>query len=253
MRGLLAQLLLIVLLADPAGVEADPRWLLRALPGSYPDVTYFIPTDAQAIALTIDDGVDPRTTPAILDALQSYGVTATFFLLSDSIAGNEALVRRIIEEGHEIGHHMTGDEITVLLPDGELARKFAEAADKLEAYGTVNWFRPGTGFYDARMRALSVRHGYRIALASIAPIDTLLADATRMAAFIDWAIEPGSIVVLHDVGARGHRTEQTLHILLPRLLERGFQVMSLSRLAGLAAGQENRAIGSAESPALRQQ
>ena len=37
--------------------------------------------------------------------LRTNSATATFFLTSDSVAGNEALVRRIVAEGHEIGHH----------------------------------------------------------------------------------------------------------------------------------------------------
>ena len=36
--------------------QAEPRWLVRALPGDYPNVVYFVPTDEKAIALTIDDG-----------------------------------------------------------------------------------------------------------------------------------------------------------------------------------------------------
>ena len=59
--------------------SAEPRWLVKALPGSYPAVVYFVPTDQQAIALTIDDGLDQETTPLILDTLLAHQVNAKIF------------------------------------------------------------------------------------------------------------------------------------------------------------------------------
>lgn len=214
--------------------EAEPRWLIRALPGSYPEIVYFVPTREPAIALTIDDGLDPETTPEILDVLKRHRVRATFFLVSDSLDGNRQLARRIIEEGHEIGHHMTKDEVTVSLPEEELVAKFNEAADALEALAPIRWFRPGSGRYDDRVLALTRARGYRIALASVAPLDTVIGNPQRMAGFIGWMVQPGSVVVLHDVGGRGHRTVATLEQLLPILHDRGYTVTSLGELAARA-------------------
>ncbi|MGD8832081.1 MAG: polysaccharide deacetylase family protein [Pseudomonadales bacterium] len=213
--------------------DAEPRWLVRALPGAYPEIVYFVPTHAHAVALTIDDGLDPETTPAILDVLQAHGVHATFFLVSHSIPGNEALVARILDEGHEIGNHMTQDEVTVKLSDEALAAKFHEAADVLDALGPVVWFRPGSARYDDRVLALTRAHGYRIALASVAPLDTVIHSPRTMAGFIAWMVEPGSIIVLHDVSDRGRRTAETLERLLPELTERGYSVLTLSALDAL--------------------
>jgi peptidoglycan/xylan/chitin deacetylase (PgdA/CDA1 family) len=131
---------------------------------------------------------------------------------------------------------MTRDELTVNLPPEELQQAFVKAAVTLEAHGTVRWFRPGSGLYNEQMRALAKHHGYRIALASVPPIDIVLADATRMAALVDWMVKPGSVVVLHDVGERGRRTVETLEILLPRLQGRGLAVTSLHELEALAIG-----------------
>jgi peptidoglycan/xylan/chitin deacetylase (PgdA/CDA1 family) len=224
----------IALVATGCTQEAEPRWLVQALPGDYPEVVYFVPTSARAIALTIDDGLDPETTPAILDVLEEHGATATFFLVSHSLDGNEDLIRRILDDGHEIGHHMTEDEVTVSLTADELTAKFNEAADALEAITTVRWFRPGSGRYNDTVLALIRERGYRIAMASVAPLDTLIAHSHSMALFINWMVEPGSIVVLHDVADRGRRTVATLDRLLPILHDRGYAVMSLSELDSLA-------------------
>ena len=57
------------------------------------------------LALTFDDGPHPVHTPVLLDGLKERGVPATFFLMGSCIPGNEALVKRMQEEGHLIGNH----------------------------------------------------------------------------------------------------------------------------------------------------
>ena len=57
------------------------------------------------VALTFDDGPHKSCTPKLLDGLKERGVHATFFLMGQSIPGNEDLVRRMQEEGHLIGNH----------------------------------------------------------------------------------------------------------------------------------------------------
>lgn len=235
-------LLLLALVAGACSREAEPRWLVRALPGSYPEIVYFVPTRAQAMALTIDDGLDPETTPAILDVLHAHGATATFFLVSDSLPGREALIGRILAEGHEVGHHMTEDETSVRLPDAELTAKFNEAADAFETVAPIVWFRAGGGRYDDRILALTRARHYRIAMASVAPLDTIVHNPDQMAHYIAWMVEPGSVVVLHDVGGRGARTAETLKELLPVLAERGFSVLSLSALDSLAVHDDDHAV-----------
>ena len=57
------------------------------------------------IALTFDDGPDPIITPQVLDILKRHNARATFFMLGYHVPGNEAVVKRIHQEGHEIGNH----------------------------------------------------------------------------------------------------------------------------------------------------
>lgn len=55
--------------------------------------------------ITIDDGPDPRTTPALLRALESHGIRATFFLIGQRAVEHPELVKAIHEAGHLIGNH----------------------------------------------------------------------------------------------------------------------------------------------------
>jgi len=62
-------------------------------------------TSGNRVALTFDDGPDPRTTPLILDTLRERGVEATFFVVGDQVAKSPGLLRRIVAEGHTVGNH----------------------------------------------------------------------------------------------------------------------------------------------------
>lgn len=57
------------------------------------------------VYLTFDDGPSREYTPAILDALKSHGVKATFFVVGKSVRANGDILRRMRQEGHSIGVH----------------------------------------------------------------------------------------------------------------------------------------------------
>jgi len=57
------------------------------------------------VALTYDDGPDPRWTPQILDALKAAHAHATFFVIGAKVNQYPELLRRIVAEGHDVGVH----------------------------------------------------------------------------------------------------------------------------------------------------
>jgi peptidoglycan/xylan/chitin deacetylase (PgdA/CDA1 family) len=57
------------------------------------------------LALTFDDGPSAEFTPPILDELKALGVPATFFILGENAARYPELIRRMWDEGHELGNH----------------------------------------------------------------------------------------------------------------------------------------------------
>lgn len=63
------------------------------------------PSGSRRIALTFDDGPHPTHTPAVLDRLRAHGVRATFFVIGWKAEAYPSLLRRIADEGHEIGQH----------------------------------------------------------------------------------------------------------------------------------------------------
>src|SRR5205823_9908650 len=57
------------------------------------------------IAITFDDGPDPKYTPRILDILKQENVPATFFVMGKNGQAYPDLLRRMVNEGHEVGNH----------------------------------------------------------------------------------------------------------------------------------------------------
>src|SRR5690348_12551065 len=71
--------------------------------------------DAHLVALTFDDGPDPKWTPQILAVLHRYGAVATFCEIGRNVQANPSLVSQIVEAGNQLcDHTMTHDE---RLPD----------------------------------------------------------------------------------------------------------------------------------------
>ncbi len=62
-------------------------------------------TDRKVVYLTFDDGPHPPETERVLDVLRERGARATFFLIGSKVYGNEAVLRRMLEEGHALGLH----------------------------------------------------------------------------------------------------------------------------------------------------
>jgi peptidoglycan/xylan/chitin deacetylase (PgdA/CDA1 family) len=74
---------------------------------------FFIPIICKAdtykkeIAISFDDGPAENYTKQILEVLKSTDVKATFFFIGNRIAGNEAILKQVKEEGHIIGNRLT--------------------------------------------------------------------------------------------------------------------------------------------------
>ena len=227
-------MLAVTVLGTGTLLAGPPAWLLGWLETLYPGCLYRVPLEAPVVALTVDDGPDPATTPAILEELRRQGARATFFLIAERVAGREPLVRRMVAEGHELGNHFTRDRPAIRLSADRFERDLEQAHRVLALFARIRWARPGSGWYSRGMIATMTRHGYRCALGSAYPYDATIPSPGFAAWHILRNVRPGAVLVLHDGGARGRRTARVLRSVLPELRRRGFRVVSLSELAAEA-------------------
>ena len=150
----------------------------------------------RCIALTFDDGPSPQTTATLLDGLKERGAHATFFLIGEQIAGNEDLVRRMKDEGHQVGGH----SYTHIRLDSADAAALAEIQKTDETLRAIlgdgdYWLRPPWGFAsDALKSAVSVPLIYW----TIDTMDWSVRNRDLVAHHIIENVKSGDIVLLHD-------------------------------------------------------
>ena len=102
------------------------------------------------IALTFDDGPDPSYTPLLLDTLKQYNIKATFFVIGEKAKLYPDLIRRMEEEGHEVGIHNNRHISNWLLSPSLLEKQLIQAADCVESITgkRVTLYRPPWGHFN---------------------------------------------------------------------------------------------------------
>ncbi len=208
----------------------QPRWLISIIVLIFPGVIYFTKTTQKIIALTIDDSPDPNTTLKLLEVLRHHQARATFFIISNKVRNNELIVSQIVEQGHELGNHLTKDEPSIKLSLEKFEENLLEAHNIITQFSIPHWLRPASGLYNHMMIKIAHKYGYRVALGSIFPLDTLIHSPCFASNYILLNASPGSIIILHDNGKRGENTALTLEKILPVLIRRGYRVVTLTEL-----------------------
>lgn len=214
-------------------VYKPPAYLIRYLRNRYPDVLFEVPTSEKIIALSIDDAPSTHTDD-IMEVLAQNDAHATFFVIGGQVPGREKILRRAVRAGHELGNHAMHDEPSKDLSNDELKSQIHEVQGMLrtayEAEGKKlanNFFRPGSGFFDSRMRKLLDEWGFRITLGSVYPHDPQIAYPSVNAKHILSMAHPGAIIICHD---RRSWTVPMLKIALPELRRRGYQIVTITGL-----------------------
>src|SRR5215213_7827977 len=250
MRQGVAHLLGLCSVVVAALIRPGPvvRWLSRR----FPDVLFEQANAGPLIALSIDDSPHSMLTPRILDLLAEHDAHATFFMIGEYVAGNEEIVRRLVDEGHELGNHMMSDAPSARLSAAEFERQLLQTHELLARFGPVRWFRPGHGWFNRRMLEQIHVHGYRCAMASAYAFEFLPVSAPYAARHILLNIRPGGVIILHDGAADQERTVAVLRRILPALRRRGYQVVTVSKLAaaGQAPGVDQSSSGPEHSGAV---
>ena len=187
--------------------------------------------DSHTVALTFDDGPDPRWTPQILAILKQHGAVATFCMVSRNVAGQEALVRQLVDAGMRLcDHSHTHDELLPERDPERIADEVVGAGATLSAAGAgapVEWFRAPGGNWSTEVAELSAEHGMQPLSWNVDPRDWERPGADAIVAAVQQQIgqqaPDGPIVLLHDGGGSREQTVEALEKLIPWLAEQGYR------------------------------
>ena len=243
--------------AGARSVEVDPASgfikseQITAMPSSY--VVVRTGDHPGMLALTFDDGPDPRWTPAILDILQKENVPATFFIIGKNGQAYPDLVRRIVNDGHELGNHTFTHpnlgEIPLRVTELEL-NATQRLIESIVGRSTVLFRPPYFGDAEAdrpqevEPAILAQKLGYIMVGVRIDPDDWQM--PVTADEIVNRTIERatdtnpetrGQVILLHDSGGDRAATVEALPRLIHELRARGFRFVPVSDLAGLSRDQ----------------
>ncbi|MBQ9131198.1 MAG: polysaccharide deacetylase family protein [Clostridia bacterium] len=202
--------------------------------GAQTQVYRSVKTDSMRIALTFDDGPHPYLTYEILDILKEYGISATFFMVGVNVKNYPDAARAVIQAGHEVGNHTYSHHHVNSLTEKTLARELWMCEDVLEELCEYrpHLFRPPQGAVNGYVEYCTEREDYSLILWSLDTRDWEEKQADHIAETVLSRVQPGDIILMHDYIGRGSQTPAALRILLPKLLERGFEPVTVSNLLG---------------------
>ena len=198
------------------------------------------------IALTFDDGPDPRWTPRIAATLRRLGVPGTFFVVGSHASRHPEIVRDLHDDGFEIGNHTFTHVNLAEIPNWERSLQLGLTEN---AVGGVTGSRPrmmrppysatplAATPDQARAFADVARRGYVVALTDLDGRDWARPGADQVARNITPPGDQGGLVLLHDGGGDRSQTIAALERAVPELKRRGFEFVSASQLAGLTRAQ----------------
>jgi cellulose synthase/poly-beta-1,6-N-acetylglucosamine synthase-like glycosyltransferase/peptidoglycan/xylan/chitin deacetylase (PgdA/CDA1 family)/spore germination protein YaaH len=204
------------------------------------------------VAISFDDGPDPKWTPKILDILKQKNVKGTFFLIGAEAAENIGLMQRLAREGNEVGNHTyTHPDISEISPQQlDLQVKLTERlfASKLDVQPL--YFRPPYDIDeepetdDQAAPIVPIQNEGYIVIGSKIDTDDWNEHPRKSPQEITQSVlsqlqvmktKPqfrGSVILMHDGGGDRSATVAALPVLIDTLRARGYKIVPVSELMG---------------------
>jgi peptidoglycan/xylan/chitin deacetylase (PgdA/CDA1 family) len=185
------------------------------------------PRERDVVALTFDDGPSSYT-EAFADVLREKHVHATFFEIGQEIAGRESTMRRLLREGDEIGNHTMHHQEYPGYADLASTSGLIESATHFRPC----LFRPPGGAVDAAVVDSAARAGMSTVTWDVDPTDWSTPGSEAIYSRVVGAVQPGSIVLMHDGGGPRGETLAALPRIIETLRGRGYRFATVTELLG---------------------
>lgn len=213
-------------------------WIHRLLKPTFPDCLWTGEAASRTIALTFDDGPHPTHTPQLLEVLDRYQVPASFFWLGVCVDRSPQVARSVWRQGHWIGlhgyhHHsfptLSLPELQHSLIQTQTAIANACELDLAEVQQRIRDVRPPNGVFTPQILRALQAWNYRPVMWSVVPEDWVRPGIQVAAQRVLQQTQNGSLIVLHDGYCGGEDVAETVATILPVLLDRGYQFVTIDR------------------------
>ena len=158
--------------------------------------------DDNRVIVTIDDGPDPRDTPAMLDLLDERGVKAIFFVIGEKVRAYPELAREIVKRGHELGNHtLTHPQATFWCASPWRSRReIAGCNQAIEEVTGVKpkWFRAPVGHRNFFTHPITAELDMEIMAWTRRGYDAVSTDTSKILKQLLENNQPGDIFLIHE-------------------------------------------------------
>ena len=199
----------------------------------YVDEYYCKRNEDNKIALTFDDGPHPVYTEKILEILDKYNIKATFFIVGENAGYYKDTLIKISKSGHELGNHTFSHAI---IKDKNALDIITEVEDcrntiyEICGENTVLFRPPGGIMADINAEDAELFENYDIIMWSIDTMDWAHLPPEQIAQYVINATKAGDIILMHDYIGKDSPTPKALEIIIPGLIEKGYEFVTVSEL-----------------------
>lgn len=172
------------------------------------------------VLLTFDDG--PHTnTIKVLEVLERHDVKAVFFIIGKNIQANEAILKQIVADGHQIGNHSFSHHNWIdVWSTKKVTEDFASCQKLIEQYRpNTKLFRPPYGVTNPNIAKALKQLNLQSIGWNVRSYDTSIKDIEKIKQRVLSQLKPGSIILLHD---RLDFMPGLLEKLIPAIKEKGY-------------------------------
>ncbi|MED1470061.1 polysaccharide deacetylase family protein [Bacillus salipaludis] len=201
-------------------------------------VVWEVNTKEKIVAITFDDGPHPIFTPQILDILAKYNAKATFFVTGVKAKQFPTILKREVNEGHEIANHTYHHIAYNHLTQRELSKEMKET-DKtiMRIIGfKPSLFRPVGGHYDNWIVNAAVKNRKLVVIWTWGQDsrDWSNPPVSKICSTIFEGVKPGNILLFHDwhgfEDTNSCKTVDALGKILDYLYKNGYTCVTVSEL-----------------------
>jgi peptidoglycan/xylan/chitin deacetylase (PgdA/CDA1 family) len=164
-----------------------------------------------------------------------YNITASFFWLGNCVNRFPDIAKTVSEQGHWIGLHGYEHDSFPLLSPIQLKQSLEKT--QIAIYNACNLspekvrdVRPPNGFFTPQTLHLFQQWNYRPVMWSVVPEDWVHPGVNVVVNRVIKQVKPGSLIVLHDGYFGGKDVAETINILIPRLLQEGYEFVTVDSL-----------------------
>jgi peptidoglycan-N-acetylglucosamine deacetylase len=218
--------------------------LISAVPKSLQGTIIYqakLKPNQKVIALTFDDGPEPKNTGKVLDILRQNHIKATFFMVGQMVQTYPQLAKKVVSDGHSVGNH-TWHHWYRPMDATTAASEVNRTADII--YKTTGaktaLFRPPGGYLNNGLAAYAKNHQQAVMMWSVVSgdADRRQPQAPRLVKNVLKGAKPGAIVLMHDGGGNRTKTVKALPQIISGLKAQGYRFVTLPELLEIQAQEQ---------------